>query len=69
MRVGPEADDDAEALLLPGLFGRIDEIGPVPPPTAIFADGEMSGSFAAVAIATAQQQAIRVSRVRMGIQK
>jgi hypothetical protein len=69
LRTGPEADDAAKALLLPGLLGRIDESGAVPPPTAIFAAGEISGSFAAVAIATAQQQAIRVTRVRMGIQK
>jgi hypothetical protein len=62
-----EDEDDDEA---PGLLGRIEEIGAAPPPTATFADGEMSGSFAALAVATAQQQAIRVSRgMRMEIQK
>jgi hypothetical protein len=70
LRAGAEDEDEDEDDEAPGLFGRIEEIGAAPPPTATFADGEMSGSFAALAVATAQQQAIRVSRgMRMEIQK
>jgi hypothetical protein len=46
-----------------------DETDPAPPTAADFVDGEMSGSFAPLAAATTQQQAIRVRKVRMGVQK
>jgi len=60
---------EAEALEEPGLLGRMDAIDPVAPPTADFVEGEISGSFAALAVAKTQQQAIRVRRVRMCIQE
>ncbi|GJI96230.1 hypothetical protein RugamoR57_29480 [Duganella caerulea] len=66
---GAEDAPEAEALEEPGLLGRMDAIEPVLPPTEDFVDGEISGSFAALAVARTQQQAIRVSRVRMCIQK
>jgi hypothetical protein len=49
-----EEDDDAP-----------DDIEVAPPPSADFADGEISGSFAPMAAVATQQQAIRVRKVRM----
>jgi hypothetical protein len=73
---GAEADADADA----DADAELDEPPPAlaPParifedvamPAAVFVEGEMSGSFSPAAADTAQQQAIRASKVRMGIQK
>jgi hypothetical protein len=68
LRAGPEEEDEdedaPEADAPPP-----DDTAPAPPATADFVDGEMSGSFAPLAAVTTQQQAIRVRRVRMGVQK
>jgi hypothetical protein len=68
----PRRDDE---LALAGEDAPLDEAEPARVPLAglVFApplaDGESNGSFAALAIASTEQQAIRAIKLRMDIQK